>query len=126
MKDHPAPPSFHSARQLRKKVESLPSPPKWQTMIIDIPGGTTKSKEQRRFYFRTAKDCLMFLMKDPMFDGDMELHPYTKYSKASDPNEKEQIVDNPMSGVYFNMIQVGRVFARNLSFLIPSFPVQAQ
>lgn len=73
---------------------------------MEIPGGTTKSKEQRRFFYRNGKECLAHLFKNPMFDGNMELHAYTKYSNAADLDNKEQIVDNPMSGVYFNTVQV--------------------
>lgn len=87
-------------------MESLPCPPKWYSTIMDIPGGTTKDKESRRFFFRKAHECFEYEFGHPMFQEHIELRPYRRYLKATG----ERLVDQPMSANLANALQVRKKF----------------
>ncbi|KAI0039113.1 hypothetical protein FA95DRAFT_1504627 [Auriscalpium vulgare] len=72
--------SFHTAKQLRSKVELLPSGPRWKSKAITLPGYATKSP--MKLFYRDSLECLEHLFGNPLFDGHMDYRPKQVYTAA--------------------------------------------
>lgn len=57
----------------------------------------------------------MYLFKNPMFHGNMELQPYKRFLKATG----ERLVDQPMSGNYYNDLQVSNFNFQHRKLFVP-------
>ncbi|KAJ7689106.1 hypothetical protein B0H17DRAFT_937647, partial [Mycena rosella] len=65
--------SFKSAKELRARIEILPSGPQWQSQIITYDGFPTKSSIV--LYYRDPLQCLPFLLQNLLVKAHLELIP---------------------------------------------------
>ena len=65
--------SFFSAREMRARIENLPSPPRWKAVEVNIEGGVTK--DPLTLYYRDGLECFKFLFGNPLFVDHMEYIP---------------------------------------------------
>lgn len=71
--------SFHTARDLRARVESLPPGPSWNYQVVSAEHQT---KEPLVLYYRDALDCIKLLFNHPFFADKMEYVPYRLYTQC--------------------------------------------
>lgn len=77
--------SFHSTKELRRRVELLPSPPRWKSCEVAVPGGTTKGKTE--LLFRDGFECFSFLFGNPIFQGQLDLSPQRVSRKTGEEED---------------------------------------
>jgi hypothetical protein len=70
--------SFKSAKDLRSRVELLPSGPEWLMQSIKVPGGTTST--DLTLYYRDGLEVFKFLFGNPEYEGFMSYEPYKVYT----------------------------------------------
>lgn len=70
--------SFHTARDLRARVESLPPGPRWNYHIVSAEHET---KESVVLYYRDALDCIKLLFNNPFFADKLEYVPYRLFTQ---------------------------------------------
>ena len=63
--------SFSSAREMRARVDILPSPPRWKKADVDLGGGTVNSETTVPFYYRDGLESFKFLFGNPLFRDHM-------------------------------------------------------
>ncbi|KAF7969079.1 hypothetical protein HWV62_28378 [Athelia sp. TMB] len=80
------PPSFTTARDLRNRIENLPTVPSWHYTTITIPGYETK--EPMVLYYRDGLEVIKFIYSNPVFANCMEDRPY----RLTDPKQNNQRV----------------------------------
>ena len=85
--------SFASARELRTRIELLPSPPRWKADEIEVEGGDTK--DPLTFYYRDGLDCFKFLLANPLFVDYMDFSPRREYT---DEKKSERLYNEMMTG----------------------------
>ncbi|KAF8451174.1 hypothetical protein L210DRAFT_3305461, partial [Boletus edulis BED1] len=71
--------SFHTAKELRSRVELLPSGPRWQFQIVPT---THETKQPVHLYFRDALKCIESLFSHPYFANKMDFSPYRLFTTA--------------------------------------------
>ncbi|KAF8415527.1 hypothetical protein L210DRAFT_3616586 [Boletus edulis BED1] len=71
--------SFHTARDLRSRIESLPSGPRWSYRTLSLDHET---KDPVCLYYRDALDCVKLLFNHPLFADKMEFAPYRQFTSA--------------------------------------------
>ena len=72
--------SFHRARTLRGKVESLPSGPAWKSTIVIMPGYATK--DPLVLYYWDPIACIDFLLKNPLFSERIQFTPCQDFDSS--------------------------------------------
>ena len=72
--------SFHTANELRKRAELLPSGPRWKSQEILTSHPT---KRPVFLYWRNSLELLQYLFNCPKFRTSMELTPYRLYETAA-------------------------------------------
>ena len=85
--------SFSSAREMRARIESLPSPPRWKEVEVSIRGGTTR--DPLTLYYRDALECFKFLFGNPLFLDHMEYAPRREFTAGEKP---ERLYNEMMTG----------------------------
>ena len=85
--------SFFSAREMRVRIENLPSPPRWKEVEVSIEGGTTR--DPLTFYYRDGLESFKFLFGNPLFRDHMEYVPRREYT---DESKKERLYSEMMTG----------------------------
>ena len=85
--------SFRSAQEMRARVESLPSPPRWKETEVAVHGGQTK--KPLTLYYRDTFECFSFLFGNPIFRDHMEYVPRKEYT---DENKLERLYNEAMTG----------------------------
>ena len=85
--------SFSSARELRSRIELLPSPPRWKADVIEIEDGVTK--DPITLYYRDGLDCFKFLLANPLFAEHMDFSPRHEYA---DEDKSERLYNEMMTG----------------------------
>ena len=93
--------SFSSAREIRARIEILPSPPRWKEIDVDVEGGTTK--EQLMLYYRDGLECFKFLFGNPLFLNHMEYIPRREYVTEE---RLERLYNEMMTGDRARNLQV--------------------
>jgi hypothetical protein len=68
------PPSFSSSRDLRSRIEALPSIPHWKHQEFTLPGYKTNSP--MIVYWRDGLEVAAHLFSNPIFANCLELNPY--------------------------------------------------
>lgn len=72
-------PSFHNARKLFQKIDSLPEGPGWIRDIIEVDTGYNADgsprKEEVQLWRRDPVECIAQLIGDPAFDGHIAYGP---------------------------------------------------
>ncbi|KAF8424247.1 hypothetical protein L210DRAFT_3615138 [Boletus edulis BED1] len=71
--------SFHTAQDLRSRVEMLPSGPQWKYRIVSSDHQT---KDPVHLYYRDALECVKLLFNNPFFTDKMEYVPYKLFTSA--------------------------------------------
>lgn len=85
--------SFASAKELRSRIETLPSPPKWKSTEVEIPGGSTT--DPLIFYYRDGLECFRFLFGNPLFRDAQEFVPRKEWV---DEGRSSRVYNDVMSG----------------------------
>ena len=101
--------SFFSAREMRVRIENLPSPPRWKEVEVSIEGGTTR--DPLTFYYRDGLECFKFLFGDPLFQDHMEYVPRREFTAGEKP---ERLFNEIMTGDRACALQVSSVFRYNV------------
>lgn len=86
--------SFQSARDVRFRIESLPSVPKWQQQTI-APLASYKTNIPITLFWRNTLTVVQDLYRNPIFSSCLEKNPYKLYMSA-DPSA--QVYSEFMSG----------------------------
>ncbi|KAF8119890.1 hypothetical protein EV363DRAFT_1168896 [Boletus edulis] len=71
--------SFHTARDLRSRIEMLPPGPQWKYRVVSSDHQT---KDPVHLYYRDPLDCVKLLFNNPFFADKMEYAPYKLYMSA--------------------------------------------
>ena len=85
--------SFSSAREMRARIEHLPSPPRWKEVEVSIEGGTTK--DPLTLYYRDGLQCFEFLFGNPLFLDHMEYVPRREFTTGEG---SERLYNEMMTG----------------------------
>ena len=101
--------SFFSAREMRVRIENLPSPPRWKEVEVSIEGGTTR--DPLTLYYRDGLECFKFLFGDPLFQDHMEYVPRCEFTAGEKP---ERLFNEIMTGDRAWALQVSSVFRYNV------------
>ncbi|KAJ7205310.1 hypothetical protein GGX14DRAFT_569060 [Mycena pura] len=80
--------SFKTAKELRSRVEILPSGPKWKSRKISFDGFPTK--KPLVLFYRDSLECLQFLLRNPALKDHINLKP-TKLFRNGKRLHKEWI-----------------------------------
>lgn len=94
--------SFSSVREMRSRIEMLPSPPRWKETVVSIPGGITK--DPMKFHYRDGLECFKFLFGNPLFSDHMEYTPRREFTSDERP---ERLYNEMMTGDLAWSLQVG-------------------
>nr|GAT58752.1 predicted protein [Mycena chlorophos] len=65
--------SYQTAKELRRRVELLPTGPKWSSKVISYPGFPTKKPIV--LFYRNSLECIQFLLRNPLFKDHLDLVP---------------------------------------------------
>ena len=101
--------SFFSAREMRVRIENLPSPPRWKEVEVSIEGGTTR--DPLTLYYRDGLECFKFLFGDPLFQDHMEYVPRREFTAGEKP---ERLFNEIMTGDRAWALQVSSVLRHNV------------
>ena len=85
--------SFFSAREMRARIENLPSPPRWKETEVSIGGGSTR--DPLTLYYRDGLECFRFLFGNPLFLDHMEYAPRREFTAGEKP---ERLYNEMMTG----------------------------
>ncbi|KAJ7052417.1 hypothetical protein C8F01DRAFT_1333027 [Mycena amicta] len=80
--------SFKTAKELRQRVELLPTGPRWMSQSITYAGFPTKKPIV--LFYRNSLECVQFLLRNPLFKNHIDFVP-TKLSQNEQPLHKEWI-----------------------------------
>ena len=100
--------SFSSARELRSRIELLPSPPRWKADVIEIEDGVTK--DPITLYYRDGLDCFRFLLGNPLFADYMDFSPRHEYANE---DKSERLYNEIMTGDLAWALQVRGLSSHN-------------
>jgi len=89
-------------------------------MIVDIPGGSTVSDKERRFFWRDLDECFMYKFGNPTYHQSFEVVARKTFSLSTG----EQIYDEIPSGTWMSGMQVSMHFVAVL-LPIPHIPKSA-
>ena len=102
-------------------VEKLPSPPRWKSVIVDIPGGSMVTEAERTLFYREVPECWEYKFGNPTYNKSFEVVPRKTYSKIEGQEEdsgepgdlqsqaeetRERLYDEIASGDWMNKMQV--------------------
>jgi hypothetical protein len=82
--------SFKSAKELRSRVELLPSGPRWLMQNVLVPGDAAST--ELTLYYRDSLELFKFLFGNPVYEGFMSYEPYRLYTN----NRKEKRIYTEM------------------------------
>ena len=95
--------SFKSAKELRSRIEMLPSGPPWLSKEMTTGCLTI---EEVILYYRNPLQCLQSLLCNPLFSDHLEFVPYRIYEDAS---KQVRIFSEWLSGNVSWEIQVSHI-----------------
>ncbi|KAJ7263198.1 hypothetical protein B0H12DRAFT_1001291, partial [Mycena haematopus] len=72
--------SFKSAKELRGRMETLPTGPEWKSQVITYEEYPTKSPIV--LYYRDPLECVQFLLRSPLLKKHLELIPKKRFRKG--------------------------------------------
>jgi hypothetical protein len=73
--------SFKSAKDLRGRIESLPSGPQWRSVEIKFDGYETETPNI--LYWRDGLEVVRCLYSNPIFANSIEVTPYRLYEDGT-------------------------------------------
>ncbi|KAG6906603.1 hypothetical protein DXG01_012984 [Tephrocybe rancida] len=85
--------SIKSARDMRARIEALPTVPKWQHQTFTYPG--YKTKDPITIFWRNPLDVVKDLYANPIFTPCLEHNPYRLYPS---PTSTDRMYTEFMSG----------------------------
>lgn len=71
--------SFRTAKDLRARVEQLPSGPRWKFEVVPT---THPTKQPVHLYYRDALECVESLFNHPYFSNKMDFTPFRLFTTA--------------------------------------------
>ncbi|KAF7319573.1 hypothetical protein HMN09_00296900 [Mycena chlorophos] len=80
--------SFKTAKELRSRIELLPTGPAWSSQTISYPGFPTKKPIV--LFYRNPLDCIQLLLRNPLFKDHIDLIP-TQIYRGQERLHKEWI-----------------------------------
>lgn len=101
--------SVFSAREMRARIENLPSPPCWKEVEVSVEGGTTK--DPLTLYYCDGLDCFKFLFGNPLFVDYMDYIPRREFTTGEKP---ERLYNEIMMGNRAWSLQVSHVLKRHV------------
>ena len=72
--------TFHTAKDLRNRVEMLPGAPEWKSKPVSLTGNATK--EPTFLFYRDALDCVEYLFGNPIFSNGIDFCPVRLYRNS--------------------------------------------
>ncbi|KAF7314019.1 RPN1-RPN2-N domain-containing protein [Mycena chlorophos] len=72
--------SFKTAKELRQRIELLPTGPEWKSRTIVIPGFPTKKPIV--LFYRNSLECIQLLLRNPLFANHLDLVPTKLYENG--------------------------------------------
>ncbi|KAF9643859.1 hypothetical protein BDM02DRAFT_3132132 [Thelephora ganbajun] len=84
--------SFHCARTLCGCIELLPSGPSWKSTVVSLPGYPTKNPLM--LYYCDPLDCIQFILKNPLFSGQIQYVPRLEYNSNRKQRYNEWITSD--------------------------------
>jgi hypothetical protein len=93
--------SFNTAKELRARVELLPSGPPWQAKPMQDIHPT---KSPVTLYYRNPLECVQSLLQNPCLVNELEFAPYRVYQSAE---KAVRVYSEWMSGDHAWEMQVG-------------------
>jgi hypothetical protein len=69
--------TFHTAKDLRSRIEMLPGVPEWKFKAVSLTGHATK--EPTLLFYRDALDCVEYLFGNPTFANRIDFSPARLY-----------------------------------------------
>jgi hypothetical protein len=69
--------TFHTAKDLRSRIEILPAVPEWKFKNVTLTGHATK--EPMLLFYRDTLDCVEYLFGNPKFANQMDFCPVRLY-----------------------------------------------
>jgi hypothetical protein len=85
--------SFNSAKELRSRIELLPSGPQWLMQTVQVPGGATST--DLTLYYRDGLEVFKFLFGNPVYEQFMIYEPSKVYT---DKKKENQVFSELMTG----------------------------
>jgi hypothetical protein len=85
--------SFKSAKELRSRVELLPSGPQWLMQTVQVPGDNTST--DLTLFYRDGLEVFKFLFGNPVYQGFMSYEPVKLYA---DQRREKRIYGDIMTG----------------------------
>ena len=100
--------SFHNTRSLLKKIDALPSGPKWMCELLEVEGdivdeGGVTQRETVELWRRNPVDCIQELIGNPEFEQYMIYVPCRLYMND---DGTDQCWDKMATGSWWWDIQV--------------------
>jgi hypothetical protein len=93
--------SFSTAKELRARMESLPSGPKWEIQVLDAEGYETQKPVV--LLYRDGLECIESLYHNPLFGDYIQHIPHRIYTS---PDRKTRIYSEWFSANMAWAIQV--------------------
>jgi hypothetical protein len=85
--------SFKSAKELRSRVELLPSGPQWLMQTVQVPGDPTST--DLILFYRDGLEVFKFLFGNPVYEAFMSYEPIKVYNNR---RMDKQIYTDIMTG----------------------------
>jgi hypothetical protein len=102
--------SFHTAKELRHRIEILPSGPQWKCK----PWNTIHpTKNSIKLYYRDAIDCLQSIFNNPLFSNHLDFSPFRLFNTAE---RLIRVFTEWMSGNAAWEMQVYHIYIQVFSF----------
>lgn len=111
-----AAPSFHDNRALLKKIDSIPTGPPWEHVVLSVEGksvdndGTTVT-ETAELWKRDPVECVRDLLSNPAFKNQCQYKPRKAFTNRS---KTERVYSEMWTGKWWWRTQV--FLAQNLMF----------
>lgn len=102
LKNLQCPPSFCTASDLRRRVESLPEVPRWRCTEIKV--APYKTKEPLFLYWQDGLEVVKHLFSNLVFTSSMDYMPYHEFEQGS--NHRQRVYGKFMSASQAWEIQV--------------------
>ena len=71
---------FHTTKDLRARVEILPSVPEWRFKSVSLTGYSTQ--EPTLLFYRDALECVEYLFRNPTFTDRIDFRPVRLYRNS--------------------------------------------
>jgi len=113
-----AAPSFHNNRGLLRKIDSLPTGPKWELIELSVEGegldgDGTLVTETVELWLRDPVECIRELFSNPAFKDKIQYKPRKVYT---DESRTERVYGEMWMGQWWWKLQVSIFKMRSWKF----------